>query len=129
MKSYLIDSDILIDFFKKKLEAINLIGTLCELSSCAISVVAVAELRSGWTKQEALMYLPRLYNIFEVIPLTSDTAELAGQYRQSHSKKGATLPTIDALIAATAVLNNYCLVTRNIKHYPIPELDLYQEIY
>lgn len=129
MKNYLIDSDILIDFFKKKLEAINLIGTLCELGNCAISVIAVAELRSGWNKQEAALYLPRTYNIFKIIPLTSGMAELAGQYRQQYSKKGTTLPTIDALIAATAVSNNYCLVTRNIKHFPVSGLDLYQEIY
>lgn len=128
MKNYLIDSDILIDFFKKRSEAVNLIGALCETGDCVISVIAVTELRSGWTKDEAAIYLPRLRDIFQVIPLTSDAAELAGRYRQ-HSKKGITLPTIDAMIAATAVINNFCLVTRNIKHYPIAELDLYQEIY
>lgn len=43
--------------------------------------------------------------------------------------KGNKLPTIDALIAATAMVNGFHLVTRNTKHFPMPDLNLYQDIY
>ena len=40
-------------------------------------------------------------------------------------KKGIQLETVDALIAATAYLHDFCLVTKNTKDYPMPELRLY----
>ncbi len=129
MKTHLVDSDVLIDFFKKKLEAVKLIEDLASLGDTAISAISVAELRAGWSEKEVLIYLPRLYNIFVVIPLTQDIAEKAGEIRQQYSKKGNKLPTIDALIAATAIVHKFCLVSRNIKHYPMPEIDFYQNIY
>lgn len=125
MKTYFIDSDVLIDFFKKRKEAVELIEELTQGGNAAISIISVAELRSGWSKDDAATYLPRLYNIFEVIPLTKEIAEKAGAYRNKYSKRGINLPTIDTLIAATAIVHGYCLVTRNRKDYPIPELDLY----
>lgn len=129
MKTYFIDSDVLIDFFKKRQEAVKLIEELASFGNIAISVVSVAELRAGWSKEESSVYLHRLYSIFEVISLTQDIAEKAGGLRQKYSKKGSNLPTIDVLIAATAIVSEYCLVTRNIKHYPMPEIDLYKDIY
>lgn len=129
MKTYIIDSDVLIDFFKKRKEAIELIEQLSLGGDTAISVISVAELRSGWSKEEAATYLQRLYNIFEVIPLTKEIAEKAGEYRNEYRKKGKNLPTIDTLIAATTIIHGYCLVTRNRKDYPIRELDLYKDVY
>lgn len=129
MKTYLVDSDILIDFFKRKEQAVKLIEQLGELGNTAISVVSVAELRSGWTKEAAIIYLPHLYSIFTVTPLVQGIAEKAGEIREQYSKKGKVIPTIDALIGATAITLGYCLVTRNIKHYPLEELDLYKDIY
>lgn len=129
MKTFLFDSDVLIDFFKKKAASVALVEKLGTLGNTTISVISVAELRAGWNKEDASIYLPPLYSIFTPIPLTQDIAEKAGEIRAQYSKKGATLPTIDALIASTAILHEYCLVTRNIKHYPMQEIDLYKDIY
>lgn len=129
MKTYFVDSDVLIDFFKKRQEAVELVEKLSQAGKTAISIISVAELRSGWSKEDAATYLPRLYNIFEVIPLTKEIAEKAGAYRNEYSKQGRVLPTIDTLIAATTLVHGYCLVTRNRKDYPIPELDLYKDVY
>jgi len=125
MKTYLIDSDVLIDFFKRKPEAIVLLEELGEHGQLVISALSVAELRSGWTKKEAEVYLPRLYNIVSVIGVSGEIAEQAGAYREAYRKKGVVLPTIDILISATAITNSYCLVTRNKKDYPLPELEMY----
>ncbi len=123
------DSDVLIDFFKKLPPAVELIHNLGEQGKSVISAISVAELRSGWTSDDASMYLPRLYNIFEVIPVDKEIAETAGEYRERFSKKGVKLPTIDTLIAATATIYESTLVTRNTKHYPMQDIDLYPNIY
>lgn len=129
MKKHLIDSDVLIDFFKKKQAAVALIEQLISVGNIAISVISISELRSGWTEKESSIYLPKLYDLAKVIPVTKEIAEHAGAYRQTSSTRGQKIPTIDSLIASTAILHSYCLVTRNIKHYPMQELELYKEIY
>ena len=125
MKTYLIDSDVLIDFFKRKQGAVALLEELGEMGQLAISALSVAELRSGWTEQDSGVYLPRLYNLVLVIPVSDKVAEQAGAYRETYRRKGVVLPTIDAIIAATAIFYSYRLVTRNKKDYPLPELDIY----
>lgn len=129
MKTYQIETDVLIDFFNKRPEATELIERLAEVGEFVISAVSVAEVRAGWSKEKADLYMPHLYALSTVAPLTQEIAELAGSLRYEHRKEGKLLPTIDTLIAATALQNDYCLITRNLKDYQIPELELYKEIY
>jgi predicted nucleic acid-binding protein len=70
-----------------------------------------------------------LYDIFEIIPVSREIAETAGECRERYAGKSIKLPIIDMLIAATAMINRSILVTRNIKHFPISDVDIYQNIY
>jgi toxin FitB len=127
MKTYLIDSDVLIDFFKRNPQAVALIEQLAELGTMSISTLSIAELRSGWNRKDALTYLPHLYDVFSIFPVTKEVAEEAGVYRNGYCIQGVTLPTIDSLIAATAKLHKACLVTRNIKHFPMTDIEMYSK--
>jgi predicted nucleic acid-binding protein len=49
---------------------------------------------------------------------------VAGKLRQKYQKKGTTLATTDIIIGAAALIYDLILVTRNIKHYPFPELEI-----
>jgi predicted nucleic acid-binding protein len=60
--------------------------------------------------------------------ITVDDAELAGKFKKDYSEKGITLGLDDMLIAATAITSNYTFVTRNISHFPMPEIDLYEDL-
>jgi len=126
MKTYLIETDILIDLFNKRDEANTLITELSKIGRLVSSAVTIAELRSGWDDKQASYYLPKLYAIVEVMNLTKEIAEYAGKLRNIYGKKGQVLPTVDTLIAATCIFNDYTLVTRNIRHYPMKEIDLYK---
>jgi predicted nucleic acid-binding protein len=126
MNTYLLESDVLIDLFKKKQNMGQVIDELSSTGDIVISVLTVSELRSGWDKNEASIFLSKLYDIAQVIPVTKEIAEYAGELRNEYGKKGQVLPTIDTLIAATCILNDYCLVTRNIRHYPMNEINLYK---
>ena len=124
--TYLIDTDVLINFFKHKDPAKILIADLSERALLAISTLTITELRSGWTKEQADFLLPRLYALCSVVPVTKEIAEQAGIWRQEYKSRGLSLGTPDTVIAATAYLYNYSLVTSNAKDYPMPELKLYK---
>ena len=119
---YLFDTDVMVDFFKHKPYATELIEELSKQSTIAISALTITELRSGWTKKEAEFHLPRLYALCTVFPMTKEIAEQAGAWRMEYKKKGISLGTVDTVIAATAYLNKYLLLTNNTKDYPMPEL-------
>jgi predicted nucleic acid-binding protein len=128
VKTYLIDTDVLINFFKHKDSAKTLIADLSEHNTLAISTLTITELRSGWTKEQADFLLPRLYALCSVVPVTKEIAEQAGIWRQEYKSQGLTLGTPDTVIAATAYLHDYSLVTNNAKDYPMPELKLYKHM-
>jgi predicted nucleic acid-binding protein len=122
--TYLIDTDVWVDFFKHKPAVLGFIEKLSENNALAISALTITELRSGWTKKEADFLLPRLYAFCDIIPVTKEIAEQAGRWRQEYKGKGLSLGTPDTVIAATAYLNHASLVTNNTKDYPMPELTL-----
>lgn len=126
MTSYLLDSDILMDFFKKKEEAVDLITKLVEKGNLSTSILSVTELRAGWSKEQAKFFLQRFYDLVEIKSITKEIAELAGRLRWEYKTEGVSLPTIDTIIAATAIVEDCQLVTRNKKDFPMSQLKLHQ---
>lgn len=124
--TYLLDSDILIDFFNQKPDAISLLDRITEQGTCAVSVLSVTELRAGWSEEQAGLYLPMFYQLVQVLPITTRVGEKAGELRRRYKLQGTPLPTLDLLIAATAIVHNLCIVTRNKKHFPMPEVQLHE---
>jgi predicted nucleic acid-binding protein len=53
----------------------------------------------------------------EVLPVTTDIAKQCGTLRGQLRKKGITRSQADLLIAATALLHNLVLVTRNTRDF------------
>ncbi|MBM3284141.1 type II toxin-antitoxin system VapC family toxin [Candidatus Gottesmanbacteria bacterium] len=126
MTRFLLDSDILMDFLKKKREAVELIVKLSKEGWLSASILSVTELRAGWNENQAKFFLPRLYMLVTIENLTLEIAELAGHFRQEYKLKGINLPAIDTLIAATAIVGDWQLVTGNKKDYPMSQLKFYQ---
>lgn len=127
MTKYLLDSDILMDFFKQKGYAVETLDRLLVSGTLYISILSVTELRTGWMSEQARRFLLKLYDLVKVINLNKKIVELAGKFRQEFKNtKGILLPVIDTLIAATAILEKCQLVTRNKKDYPMPEIKFYE---
>lgn len=125
MKKYLLDSDILMDFFKNKAYAVTLLAKLLPEGILAASILSITELRAGWNSEQSEYFLPRLYKLLVIKNLNPKIAELAGEFRWQYQQKGISLPAIDTLIAATAILEKCQLVTRNKKDFPMKEIKLY----
>lgn len=121
MAVHLLDTDILIDFLRGRREARAFLDQYqAAAEPPAISVVSVTELWAGMRKGEEGA-TGALSSAFRKIPLSEEIALTAGNilktYRRSH---GTELG--DALIASTAVELGATLITRNVKHYPMPAI-------
>ena len=118
-QSLLLDTDVLIDFLRGRDEAISFVSARSE--RIVMSSVSVAELYAGvrggkeGTEQVAL---DDLLGLFRVVPVTVDIGRLGGLYKRDYgASHGVGLA--DAIIAATATLEDAALETLNVKHYPM----------
>lgn len=104
MARILFDSDVLIDHLRTGAE----LGV--GPGEAAYSSITRAELFAGRDVDESGLDL--LLSAFEEIPVHGPIAEEGGRIRR---RMGIPLP--DAIIAATAILTNRSLATRNARHF------------
>lgn len=121
----MIDSDIAIDVLRGRDTVViaQWVALTDSDSAVLISPMTFAEVGAGAFDHE----MERIRLFFASLVSTrieASTGRLAGEYlrryRGSHNLKIG-----DAMIAASAVENEAALWTRNRKHYPMPELNLY----
>lgn len=118
---FLLDTTILIDFFRGRKDAVDTLNRLVEAGLLACCPITVAEVFSGARPEE----LPEIEEFFKALlfyPVGYKTARRAGLYRREYGKKGISLSIADTIIAAVAVENSLTLVTKNVRHFPMPEL-------
>lgn len=120
----IIDTDILIDTSRNKSEAIDYLQNLQTSSTLAISAVTQMELIVGCTNKADLRKIENFLQQFSIIKIDQDisdrSVELLKFYRLSHG-----LLIADSLIAATAIVWDYPLATKNQRDYRfIQELKL-----
>ena len=106
----LLDSNILIDYF----EGIPAAAREVRLPrNRAISLVTWIEVMVGVAPQDEMRVRSFLRNRFNTLPITNPIAERAVNLRREHRLK---LP--DALILATAEVEDYLLLTRDTRDFP-----------
>ena len=119
---YLIDTNILI-YHTAGSEAIsNFIRDMIARQAFNVSVLTKIEFL-GWNKHSPEGYekCRQLIELANVFLIDDDTAEKAIEL-----KRQAKIKLADAVIAATALLNNFKLVTRNVDDYKaVNELHTY----
>lgn len=125
MKAVLVDTDVLIEVLRGR-EA-KLLARWEELAGSAVPVayspVTSAEIWHGVREGEEET-VEALLAAMICIPADAKIGRKAGEYLQRH-RKSHSVELGDALIAATAVLHQLQLWTRNRKHYPMQEIKLY----
>lgn len=114
----LVDTDILIDYFKDLPEAIEFIEA--NIDQVMISSISVAELYQGVRDEEEMDALDDFLSAVTVLNIDSGIGKAGGlyrrQYRPSHNSGLA-----DCLIAATANAHRIPLKSLNTKHFPMVE--------
>jgi tRNA(fMet)-specific endonuclease VapC len=129
VNGYLLDTNIVIEFFRKYAQIQALVASLGNRGPLRMSLISLAELRTGWSAEQAAFFLPRLESLVEIEPITKEIVLAAGQLQRRYKAQGKPLHTVDTIIAATAVAGELCMVTRNLRHFEVmTELDIYRDL-
>jgi predicted nucleic acid-binding protein len=119
---FLLDTTVLIEASRHREPALSwlheALRTPDEVGVCA---VIVAEFFAGLRPNER----PRWEAFIDELTYwvtTREVATQAGIYRYDYARRGQTILTADALIAATAAAVGATPVTDNAKHFPMPEI-------
>ncbi len=112
----LLDTNILIDYLRDKIEAVEFVEAL--RSKPATSVCTVIELMSGAKSRSEEVRIEKLSRVVRLLPVVEEIAWSAGRHLK-HYQRSHGLDDIDAIIAATAEHHQLELATQNVKHFPM----------
>lgn len=116
---YLLDTNIIVDHLREK----EILKAEILEEGGGISIITLGELLYGAYKsdhpQNTLTKLSNSLKILDikVINLDKEIINEFAKIKAYLEKAGQRLEDFDLLIAATALINNFTLVTKNIKHF------------
>ncbi|MBI2996438.1 MAG: type II toxin-antitoxin system VapC family toxin [Candidatus Melainabacteria bacterium] len=114
--NYLLDTNFLIGFLRKKIVFIEKLDELRKLGKLYISAITVTEIYAGCREKE-FKETEELINRLQVIPLSRYTAKEAGKLIYKFARFGKTIQTNDVIIGVTAKIYHLVLVTKNTKDF------------
>jgi len=124
----LLDTTILIDIVKNNSKAIEkykeIINNNQDIWIAAPTITEmILGLSSIHVKKDEEAKIIDTINKCHTLDITKEIALKAGYIEKSLKEKGDSMGIIDALISATALLNNKKIITKNIRHFEkVPEL-------
>jgi len=109
-KRYLIDTNVIIDFSENKMpvEVQSFVASIID-GGVYLSVINKIELLGFSKVSNSLL---ELVEVSEIMALTNEVIQETISIRKSKKIK---LP--DSIIAATAIVNDLCLLTRNVRDF------------
>jgi tRNA(fMet)-specific endonuclease VapC len=124
-KIVLLDTSILIDYFRKQDKSKTLFVSLSDTySSFCISSITEFEIYSGSTIQQ-LPYWESLLQKMVILPFDSEAARVAANLQQLLKVNRITIDKADLFIASISVVSKAPLATLNKKHFQnIPGVQL-----
>lgn len=124
--TYLLDSSVLIDALNGRNGLPQLLARFSQqgilLACCAVNVT---EIHMGMRPGEEGR-TEKFLRSLEFYPVTWAAARLAGDLFRQWRQKGQTLSLADVTVAAVCLTHELVLVTGNRKHFPMPELLIFQ---
>ena len=109
----LIDTDVMIDVSRGNASDASYLDSL---SDPAISIITAQELIVGARDKRDLASIDSLVSTYPVIHMDTAIGQLAYDLLKRYAKSDG-LRTFDSLIAATAIMRGFELVSRNRKHF------------
>ena len=112
----LVDSDILIDAGRAVQVAVDRLNSEAQTSTLAISAITCMELMVGCRNKTELQTMEQFFSRFELIKLNGTISDRATHIIRSY-RLSQGLMIADALIAATAMVTNVPLLSKNQRDY------------
>lgn len=113
MSRYLIDTNIIIDYFRKRRRAVEFLESLEEI---VVSVVSVGEIYQGLRNKQELKFTKDFLAGIKILPIDEQISDLSLELLENYTLSHGLL-ILDTLIAATAIRHNLTLATGNLKHF------------
>lgn len=115
---YLFDTDVLIDHLRSR----KYLDPEMIAEKSGMSIISLGELLSGAYKssnpERSIEKLHQIFNLgVEVENLNNEIMDTYARIKVKLEKSGQKLDEFDLLIAATAIVNNLILVTRDLNHF------------
>ncbi|MCF8370376.1 MAG: type II toxin-antitoxin system VapC family toxin [Bacteroidales bacterium] len=113
----LLDTSILIDFFRKKNKRNSTFYSLStKYSKFAVSTITRFEIYAGQTDSQDIFWID-FYKRIEILDFDDNCALKAGEIVKQLRRDNKMIEISDVLIASTAIANNLQVATLNIKHF------------
>jgi predicted nucleic acid-binding protein len=125
MTDFLLDTGILIRYLRRNPGYDTLLDDLNHRGKMMISTYTRMEIVRGMRERERTVTFDLLDWLISV-PVNVQNADLAGELIRSWREKGFVMSDGDAIIAATGINLDLELVTTNVRHFPMPELAVWQ---
>jgi predicted nucleic acid-binding protein len=119
--SCILDTDIVIDFLRRREYSRKILNHWADEGLLAISSLTHLEIYQGMKTGEEKATNSFLDGLI-TIDVDISIARRAGALLRNLRSKGITIGTVDAIIAATALQFEVSLITNNVEHYPFPSL-------
>ena len=121
MENHLIvvDTDVIIDFFRDISPAAGVFSELISLKKAALTAISVFELYAGIEGAKRLRQIETLVQELIILPLNTLEAAIAGRIYTQLKSRGKLVGTHDILIAAICLANDLPLYTKNIAHFSL----------
>jgi toxin FitB len=125
VSGFVVDSNVVSEIVRPRPEP-RVTAFLRGRSDLWVSSIVFHELAYGVARLVATARVELLTGFIEsmkqrfhgrIVAVDMRVAEVAGRLRGAESKRGRSLPILDSFIAATAIVQNGTLVTRNVKHF------------
>jgi len=115
---YLIDTNIVIYLFKGRYDIPQKIAAKGK-DNCFISEITLAELKYGAEKSDKIEFHNVINDFIKeirILPIIN-VLDIYAKEKVRLEKSGMRLDEFDLLIGATALANNFTLVTNNLNHF------------
>ena len=112
-----VDTDVIIDFFRNVSPAASVFSELISLEKAALTAISVFELYAGIEGAKRLRQIETLVQELIILPLNTLEAAMAGRIYTQLKSRGKLAGTHDILIAAICLANDLPLYTKNIAHF------------
>ena len=126
---YLVDTNVLSELTRPRPNA-RVVAWARTVARVSLSVITLEEIHFGlaWRPNARIQswFDTFLRDHCDIRPVTAEIATVAGQLRGRLAARGAARSQADVLIAATAQIERFTLVTRNVRDFaecPIALLD------